>query len=96
MPDLRWLSNGHRYYLYDDIQLKYYSVMKKNMGNADRVIRILLTIIFVALYYTGTVTGWLGISLVALGVIFTLTSFSGFCPIYAITGINSCPPKKTT
>lgn len=69
--------------------------MKKNMGNIDRVIRILLTIVFVALYYTGTVTGGLGIALVALGVIFTLTSFVSFCPIYAIVGINSCPAKKT-
>lgn len=70
--------------------------MKKNMGNVDRVIRILLTILFVALYYTGTVAGWLGITLVVLGTIFTLTSFAGFCPIYAIVGINSCPAKKTT
>lgn len=70
--------------------------MKKNMGNVDRVIRILLTVVFVSLYYTGIVTGTLGIALVALGVIFTLTSFVSFCPIYAIVGINSCPAKKTT
>ena len=70
--------------------------MKKNMGNVDRVIRILLTVVFVSLYYTDIVTGTLGIALVALGVIFTLTSFVSFCPIYAIVGINSCPAKKTT
>ncbi len=70
--------------------------MKKNMGNVDRVIRILLAILFVSLYYTGVLTGWLGIGLVILAAVFVLTSFVSFCPIYAMVGIDSCPAKKTT
>ncbi|MEP2669999.1 MAG: DUF2892 domain-containing protein [Cyclobacteriaceae bacterium] len=70
--------------------------MKKNMGNADRIIRILVVIAFIALYYTGTVTGLIGIALIVLSVIFAATSLLGFCPIYTIFGMNTCPAKKTS
>ncbi|MBL7861132.1 MAG: DUF2892 domain-containing protein [Cyclobacteriaceae bacterium] len=68
--------------------------MKKNVGNMDKVIRIVLSIIFGVLYFTGTVTGTLGLALVILGGIFVLTSLVGFCPIYSIVGLNTCPTKK--
>ncbi|MEQ8363110.1 MAG: DUF2892 domain-containing protein [Cyclobacteriaceae bacterium] len=69
--------------------------MKKNMGNADRIIRTIIVLIFVALYYTGTVTGLIGISLIILSVVFLATSLLSFCPIYAIFGLNTCPAKKS-
>ena len=31
--------------------------MKKNMGNTDRIIRVVLAIVFSVLYFTGTITG---------------------------------------
>lgn len=68
--------------------------MKKNLGNADRVIRLLLALVFTALYFTGTVTGTVGLVLLALGVIFVLTSLVSFCPLYALVGLNTCPTKK--
>jgi hypothetical protein len=64
--------------------------MKKNVGSADRVIRVILAIIMAALYFTGTVTGTLGIVLVVLAGVFVLTSVIGFCPIYAILGMRTC------
>ncbi|HRX01332.1 MAG TPA: DUF2892 domain-containing protein [Cyclobacteriaceae bacterium] len=70
--------------------------MKKNMGNADRMIRIVLAIVFASLYFTGVVQGTLGLVLVILGGVFLLTSFVSFCPLYAIVGLNTCPTKKTT
>ena len=54
----------------------------KNMGIADRIIRILAAIIFAYLYFSGTVTGVLGILLLAFGIIFVITSFVSFCPLY--------------
>ncbi|MBI2731015.1 MAG: DUF2892 domain-containing protein [Sphingobacteriales bacterium] len=69
--------------------------MKKNMGNTDRIIRILLAIIFGALYFTNPVTGTLGLVLVVLGVVFVLTSLISFCPLYSIFGISTCPAKKS-
>ena len=68
--------------------------MKKNMGNADRVIRLILAAIFVVLYFTGTVTGTVGIVLLVLGAVFVLTSLVSFCPLYTIVGLNTCPVKK--
>ena len=64
--------------------------MKKNMGSIDRIIRVLLAIVFAALYFTGTVTGTLGIVLMVLGVVFVLTSVVSFCPLYAPFGISTC------
>jgi fatty acid desaturase len=68
--------------------------MKKNMGNADRVIRLLLAAIFVVLYFTNTVTGTFGIVLLVLAGVFVLTSLIGFCPLYTLVGLNTCPDKK--
>lgn len=68
--------------------------MKKNVGSADRIIRVILAAVFAVLYFTGTVPGTVGLVLVALGGIFVLTSLISFCPIYAIVGLNTCPAKK--
>ena len=68
--------------------------MKKNMGSADRIIRIVAAIVVAVLYFTGTVTGTLGIVLLVLGGIFVLTSLVGFCPLYTLFGINSCKGKS--
>ncbi|HRJ29288.1 MAG TPA: DUF2892 domain-containing protein [Cyclobacteriaceae bacterium] len=68
--------------------------MKKNMGNTDKAIRIVLAIVFAALYFTNTVTGTLGLVLLILGAVFVLTSLVSFCPLYAIVGLNTCPTKK--
>lgn len=67
--------------------------MKQNMGNADRIIRILIAAVFAYLYFSATVTGTLGIILLVLGVVFVLTSLAGFCPLYTLVGINTCKRK---
>ncbi len=64
--------------------------MKKNMSNVDRIIRIILAVVFGVLYFTGTVTGIFGIVLLVLGAIFVLTSFVSFCPLYSLFGISTC------
>jgi hypothetical protein len=53
-----------------------------NMGATDRIIRVIVAIVFAALYFTGAVARVLGIALFALSVIFALTSFISFCPLY--------------
>jgi hypothetical protein len=68
--------------------------MKKNMGSIDRVVRIFLAVVFAALYFTGTVSGTLGIALGIVAGIFVLTSIVSFCPLYPILGINTCSVKK--
>lgn len=68
--------------------------MKKNMGGADRTIRIILALGVGALYYFNVVTGALTYVLLALAAIFVLTSFIGFCPLYTLFGINTCKVKN--
>lgn len=70
--------------------------MKKNMASADRIIRILLAAVFGYLYFSGTVSGTLGLILVILGVVFLLTSAIGSCPLYSVFGISTCPVEKAS
>ena len=64
--------------------------MKKNMGGTDRIIRILIALIISVLFYTGTISGTVGIVLLVLAAVFLLTSFVKFCPLYLPFGINTC------
>ena len=56
--------------------------MKKNMGTIDRIIRILLAIVVIILYITGSITGFAAIILGILAIVFIITSMIGFCPLY--------------
>ena len=67
--------------------------MKKNMGSADKIIRVLIAGLIVGLYWSGVLTGTLGIVLLVLAGVFVLTSFIGFCPLYAPFGISTCKKK---
>lgn len=63
--------------------------MKKNMGTADKVVRILIAVAIAALYFTHVINGTLAIVLLALAGIFILTSFIGVCPLYLPFGIST-------
>jgi hypothetical protein len=56
--------------------------MKKNMGSADRIVRIIIAIGIAVLFFTHIISGTLGIVLLILAGVFVLTSFIGFCPLY--------------
>lgn len=68
--------------------------MKKNMGSADKIIRIIIAAIVGVLYFTETISGTLGIVLLVLAGVFLLTSFISFCPLYAPFGIKTCKVKE--
>jgi hypothetical protein len=62
--------------------------MTRNVGKADRTIRIVVGIILMALAATGTVGawGWIGVLPLATGLF-------GWCPPYSMLGINTCGVK---
>ncbi|MDO9275594.1 MAG: DUF2892 domain-containing protein [Lutibacter sp.] len=64
--------------------------MKKNMGSADKLIRVLIAVVIAVLYYLGKIEGTLAIVLMAFAIIFLITSLVSFCPLYTIFGINTC------
>ena len=68
--------------------------MKKNMGNADRVIRLLLAAVIAVLYFTNVITGVFGIVLLVVAGVFVLTSLVSSCPLYTLIGVNTCPVKN--
>jgi hypothetical protein len=64
-------------------------MMKSNVGSIERVVRIGAGVVLIGLAATGTV-GWWGY----LGVVPLLTGLVGWCPPYALLGINTCSVKK--
>ncbi len=62
--------------------------VKTNMINSDRITRLLLAIVFVALYFTNLVSGVPGLALLITGNIFFLNNFTGFCPVYWMLGFK--------
>ncbi|MGR3810178.1 YgaP family membrane protein [Jiulongibacter sp. NS-SX5] len=67
--------------------------MKKNMGNADRLIRVVIAAVLGFLIYNGTIAGTLGTVLTVIAIIFVLTSMVSFCPLYTLFGIKTCKVK---
>ena len=68
--------------------------MKRNMSSADRVIRIVLALVFAGLYFGGIVTGTVGIILLVLGGVFLATATLNWCGIYALVGLSTCSVKE--
>lgn len=62
--------------------------MKSNVGGIDRILRIVAGVVLVGLAATNTVGvwGWIGIVPLATGAM-------GFCPLYPLIGLNTCPKK---
>lgn len=63
--------------------------MKSNSGGMDRILRIVVGLVLIGLTLAGNigVWGWIGIVPLATGAL-------GWCPLYTILGINTCPMKK--
>lgn len=60
--------------------------MEKNMALWDRVVRIIIAIIFLWLAITNG--GWYWI-LGVIGIVFIVTSAIGFCPLYKVLGFKT-------
>ena len=63
--------------------------MAKNEGMIDRALRVIVGAVLIALVFVGPQTPWGWIGIVPL-----LTGLVGFCPLYAVLGIRTCPMKQ--
>lgn len=67
--------------------------MKKTVGQADKIIRLVIAGIIAALYAAGAISGTLGIVLLIAAIVLVLTALTGFCGLYSLLGINTCKVK---
>jgi hypothetical protein len=68
--------------------------MKKNMGNADRIIRFMVAALIAILYFTNLINGTAAVILGIIAIIFIATSFMSFCPLYLPFGISTRKKSK--
>ena len=61
----------------------------KNIGKADKIVRVLIAVLFTVLFLNHVVTGVIGVILVILAGVFLLTSVVGTCPLYLPFKINT-------
>lgn len=61
------------------------NLITTNVGTVDRVLRIVIGLILIALVFVGPQTpyGW-------IGVVPLLTAFISFCPLYRLIGVKTC------
>ena len=67
--------------------------MKKNIGSIDKSVRIAIAVLVAILYFANVISGTLAIILGVLAVVFAITAFLNFCPIWAVLGINTSKGK---
>lgn len=62
--------------------------MPRNEGSIDRALRVILGLVLISLVFVGpqTLWGW-------VGVVPLLTGLVGYCPLYSLVGINTCPTR---
>lgn len=68
--------------------------MKKNIGNIDRLVRIVIALIIDVLYFTNVITGTLAFVLLAFALILIVTGIFRFCPLYLPFGISTIRKKN--
>lgn len=64
-------------------------MLKTNVGTLDRIARVVLGLVLIALTLTGSIGPWGWIGIVPL-----LTAALGSCPLYTVFGFSTCPMKK--
>jgi hypothetical protein len=70
--------------------------MKQNMGSLDRVLRISVALVIAVLYFTDQMSGTAAVVLGLFAMIFALTSFVGFCPLYIPLKLSTKKDQKNS
>lgn len=65
--------------------------MFRNMGSADRIIRVVVGLVLIALYFVYPAASWRWLFL--LGIIPLVTGLVGWCGLYVLLGTSTCPRR---
>jgi hypothetical protein len=63
--------------------------MKANESKLDRIIRAVIGIVLISLYFINVLSGPLGLVLLVVGAVFLLTAAAGICPLYALLKLST-------
>ena len=63
--------------------------MPKNMGNLDRIVRLVVVLAIAIAYFMGQISGTLALVLGVVALMFLLTSLIGTCPAYLPFGLST-------
>jgi heme/copper-type cytochrome/quinol oxidase subunit 4 len=69
--------------------------MTKNVGQTDKIVRIVLAIILASLDFFEVVTGTFSWILSVVAIVLLVTAFINFCPAYTLLGMNTCKNPNT-
>jgi len=69
--------------------------MKKNIGNTDKLVRLVIALVIAVLYFANIITGTLAIVLGVVAVVMVATALLNFCGLYAIMGCSTCKSNPT-
>lgn len=67
--------------------------MKKNIGKFDSIIRYIIALVAAILIFTNTLTGTAAIIAGVIGAAMLITGLIGWCGLYSLFGMSTCPAK---
>jgi hypothetical protein len=68
--------------------------MNANVGSTDKIIRLVLALVAVVFAFVTGIATALGIMLLVVGVVLAATAVTGFCPLYRVLGMSTCPVRR--
>ena len=68
--------------------------MVKNVGGVDQKIRLLLGLLAIGIAALAGLPTWGAVVMATVGVIALVTGSTGYCPLWTLFGINTCPLRR--
>lgn len=70
-------------------------IFERNLGNADKIVRLIFSVVVIVLFLSGVIGGPLAAALLVLAFVLVLTVVFSFCPFYRALGIRNTEESKT-
>ncbi len=67
-------------------------MFKTNEGTIDRVLRVVAGLVLLSLFFVYPDSSWRYWTLI--GIVPIATGLMGWCPLYTVFGLSTCPVKR--
>ncbi|QIM20126.1 DUF2892 domain-containing protein [Phycicoccus sp. HDW14] len=68
--------------------------MTANVGSTDKIVRLVLALVALGVALLTGLGSVLGIVLLVVAAVLAVTAFTGFCPLYRVFGLSTCPVRR--